>query len=577
MMLCAAIVNHENARLKLLTSICLQKGVNIRVLRNKLLPAAKALGLSSDLSPFQDLYRVLEIKPTASAHEIKTAFRRKAIKIHPDANFSEASQGDEFIKLNEAYRILSNPATRRRYDQRLLEEGLWHEQYRDHPKPPKKSNYFLIIGAFVLIFILAAFVFDFLFYKEDLFNFPDVNEQLSSNTANPNASSDHPNKNNDPSKAAHKAPGLDNQTTKQKTSIKIGLLEFFDTEKKEVLLTQAAASSHHPRKPKRNQNKSKPGLKKQPRATLGLNKNDDPEHLNRLSMFTSPQIDANTQPPRPSTTNRLSSSASESRDNAVLKDTKFKIEKFLDRYCQAHEHKNLEKLASFYKADAIENGVLFQTLLNRYRSNLAMTDSIQYTISMHNYAYLSNSRDIQIKGRFLVRWREYGGNWKSNSGSVMMQMEQSKDSFLIKQVYYQGNGGPKALALPFVEISPIDQPMLKSRVEKFLNLYCQTYASKNLKRFAAFFSSNASENGKPFHITLPQHRHNFSIIDTMTYQIVMHRLTHQQDELIKISGAFSLRWRQYDGHWRKNSGNISMRLRPQKDSFRIEALNYRND
>ncbi len=385
MILCAAIVNYEKAGLKLLTSICLQKGVNIHVLRNKLIPAARALGLSNDLSLSQDHYRVLEIKPSASTHDIKKAFRRKVIKIHPDANFSGASQSDGFIKLNEAYRILSNPAARRRYDQKLLEEGLWHEYDRDHPKPPKKSNYFLIIGAVVFILIIAAFVFDFLFYKEDLFDFPDVNNQADSTPAKSIASLKNSVKRND----ALKAPDLDNKTGKKKTSVTIGSLEFFDTENKDALLTKTSASLPHSHESNREKSKSKPVVKGIKQATLGLKKKDDPEQLNPLSSSTFTQTDKNTQPTL-APSNNLAASTFESQEKAVSKDTKIKIEKFLDQHRQAYEHKNLERLASLYKADAIENGELFQSLLNRYRANFAMTDTIQYTIFMHNYEYLSN-------------------------------------------------------------------------------------------------------------------------------------------------------------------------------------------
>ncbi len=62
----------------------------------------------------RDYYEVLGIGKTASADEIKKAFRRKAVELHPDK-----AGGDEakFKEVNEAYEVLKDPSKRQRYDQ----------------------------------------------------------------------------------------------------------------------------------------------------------------------------------------------------------------------------------------------------------------------------------------------------------------------------------------------------------------------------------------------------------------------------------------------------------------------------
>jgi len=65
----------------------------------------------------EDYYDILGITKNASAAEIKKAYRKKALKYHPDKNPGDASAEDMFKKSAEAYEVLSNPDKKARYDQ----------------------------------------------------------------------------------------------------------------------------------------------------------------------------------------------------------------------------------------------------------------------------------------------------------------------------------------------------------------------------------------------------------------------------------------------------------------------------
>jgi curved DNA-binding protein CbpA len=65
--------------------------------------------------PAPDHYAVLGVEPTASAAEIKAAFRRAAKEAHPDRSDSEDAAA-RFRRVNEAYRVLSDPEQRRHFD-----------------------------------------------------------------------------------------------------------------------------------------------------------------------------------------------------------------------------------------------------------------------------------------------------------------------------------------------------------------------------------------------------------------------------------------------------------------------------
>ena len=65
----------------------------------------------------RDYYEVLEVNRNASDSEIKKAYRRLAVKYHPDKNPGDKAAEDNFKELSEAYEVLSEPQKRAQYDQ----------------------------------------------------------------------------------------------------------------------------------------------------------------------------------------------------------------------------------------------------------------------------------------------------------------------------------------------------------------------------------------------------------------------------------------------------------------------------
>lgn len=65
----------------------------------------------------RDYYEVLDVAKTATAEEIKKAYRKKAIQYHPDKNPGDKAAEEKFKEAAEAYEVLSDPQKRQRYDQ----------------------------------------------------------------------------------------------------------------------------------------------------------------------------------------------------------------------------------------------------------------------------------------------------------------------------------------------------------------------------------------------------------------------------------------------------------------------------
>lgn len=64
----------------------------------------------------KDFYKVLGVKESATADEIKKAYRKLARKYHPDRNPDDRKAEDRFKEIQEAYELLSDPKKRKQYD-----------------------------------------------------------------------------------------------------------------------------------------------------------------------------------------------------------------------------------------------------------------------------------------------------------------------------------------------------------------------------------------------------------------------------------------------------------------------------
>ena len=81
-------------------------------------------------------YALLGVHPSCSDEDIRTAFRRRAKELHPDAETGDAVA---FIRLKRAYDTLIDPAARARYD-RVSTARLRRASFAAEPPPPPRAR-----------------------------------------------------------------------------------------------------------------------------------------------------------------------------------------------------------------------------------------------------------------------------------------------------------------------------------------------------------------------------------------------------------------------------------------------------
>ena len=77
---------------------------------------------------YRDYYKILGVDRKASQDEIKKAYRKLAMKYHPDKNPDNKEAEEKFKEANEAHQVLSDPGKRARYDQLGSSYSQWQQR-----------------------------------------------------------------------------------------------------------------------------------------------------------------------------------------------------------------------------------------------------------------------------------------------------------------------------------------------------------------------------------------------------------------------------------------------------------------
>lgn len=86
----------------------------------------------------KDYYKILNVKPDASATSIKQSYRKLAMKYHPDKNPDDELSAAVFSEIAEAYSVLSNPSARKDYNYQR-----YHTAVSEYSKPAETIDMLL--------------------------------------------------------------------------------------------------------------------------------------------------------------------------------------------------------------------------------------------------------------------------------------------------------------------------------------------------------------------------------------------------------------------------------------------------
>ncbi len=76
---------------------------------------------------YKDYYKILGVERSATQDEIKKAYRKLAMKYHPDKNPGDKKAEEKFKDINEAHEVLSDPKKRSRFDQLGESYSKWQQ------------------------------------------------------------------------------------------------------------------------------------------------------------------------------------------------------------------------------------------------------------------------------------------------------------------------------------------------------------------------------------------------------------------------------------------------------------------
>jgi hypothetical protein len=492
---------------------CRQENLSLVELKRRLEPAAAVLGISTrkdERSP--DFYDILNVPSNAPDSIIKNAFRSQARQLHPDTN--PGADSVDFVKLTEAYRVLSNPELRNQYDARRDKTSYWVE--KDYEREKARQRKILMrrhrrrtlyqLGAVVMLLLATVFIADFFFKEQALMEPPRVAKvpvRLDQTLEKP--------------ALAEKPPALEEQSERAATSktpleVKQQTPPFQKVEEVVDVRNQARKAevislSSLPEAEKQ----AKPPVQPEPRVEPP-EKETDPLPEKAETPNTPPKAENATPPLQ-------------------------KVENVVDVRNQARKAEVIS-IASIPGAQKKPES----PVQPKPRVEPPVKPALPEKVVQQNVEpkpHPAPQRPAMQKPEEVV---------------AAEPIEDSPASVAPK---------PERAASHSLE-----------RIETFLASYCGAYQDLDYDLFMAYFTADAMENDQPVKDLRPLYRRNFLNLRNLDYQIdVDHYVV--RDEMIEVRGDYTLRWRFKKTGWKEREGPIFLSLVQVDEDYRVKRLVYR--
>ncbi len=114
-----------------------------------------------------------------------------------------------------------------------------------------------------------------------------------------------------------------------------------------------------------------------------------------------------------------------------------------------------------------------------------------------------------------------------------------------------------------------------NRVTAFIRQYSKLYMEKDYSEFSRLFTKDATENGKAFSELAPDYRRIFTALESLKYQIIMHKTSFLVDQgVVRVGGVYKITWQPYDGMLQESEGPISFEIVKRNGKYRVRKLVY---
>ena len=537
LLLCKALVSPVSASDRQLVErahrILRSQGMHPEELKNRLEPAALALGLVSACDAQIDYYQVLGVRPSATASELRGAYRKKAFALHPDTARQSTENGADFLTVKTAYDTLTNPERRAAFDQCRIALDAWHEENtgarsderEKKQSPGKVRKAFFRVAAVVAVMVVVAWVISIVYENETMVAVVEVTP--SSTVSGP----------------AREAGRADDAAVEKKLDVA----------------------------PERVEEKvsSKPAIEK-----------PVPEPLQTAALLATPRkIEDGSAIVSPAPANTAVLSAPETVDAPETAPAPLKIPDVEEKKPDAKTPapKSVQEKGP-KEAPAVEWAK---------EQPLPVPDPAQMAISVVPAAPEKRTEDVP-KAKKLPKAKKE----KPIEPLEIARKDPPKPVAPKNSKLPEPSQPPPAIASarldenPPIRVFP-DIPIPKthktpfvkrSQVVEFLKDYTAAYEKGNAQVFFSFFTADAVENGKPVKNIKPDYLEIWEKVQGLDYQISVNETEQVVDsQLVSMKGRFDLAWKFLDGSNGQSRGEISMDLKVNKDTLRISRLDYRFD
>lgn len=561
---------------------CGLENVTALDLKRRLAPAAAALGFPSKGEEDAAIYYdILDVPSDASNSAIRKAYRAKARELHPDVNPDADPVG--FVRISEAYRVLSNPELREQYDATLQRKALWEEkshafqeeaQWKAAQRKRQKLKLGLQLAGAVVVLLMIIGLADQVFKEQSLRAVAPERKPAATPEAGKSAHQEDP-----PLQVASNIgtmpTGRETPTPEIPDIAAKGPQAVQPAEESLVAHREAARPPEEPATKEVLAAPGMPDVEKEPQTLMsppkekevsaGLEKpesENDPSRVEADPEALGPVMEKRAAVGKQRTGLHPASGAAKEIVSAELK---------APAETPAMAAEDRETLRPAEKSGTATHRGAAQApnepVVKEARSAPATSGG-----KKEHRAVKTAPREKEVL--LAPEKQEVEKAPATNRTPSTVALKQGPSAKTEKN-----SKGPGTASQPNEEAPPERPPEVDplERIEAFIASYCGAYEALNYERFMAYFALDALENDQTVKDLRPRYRTNFDQLQALRYRIEVERYTVRNDDTFEVSGDYVLRWRfKEDQDWEERRGPIFLALVPSdEDGFRVKRLVYR--